>query len=109
MCYLVYTNYQREGAVSKMIMGEFYNAETKGDLRVVSVWEHKTANRHGSARIVIPQNIYLLIQDNFSSSFEESSLVFKTESGTKISHIGTELSKLGEKFGKKLVVSVYLF
>ncbi len=109
MCYLVFTNYQREGAVSNMTMGEFYNAETKGDLKVVSVWNHKTANKHGSARIVIPQKIYQIIQDHFPSSSEESSLVFKTEAGTRITHIGTELSKLGETFGKKFAVSVHLF
>ncbi len=52
MCFLVYTNYQRQGAVINMTMGELDSAETKGDLKVVSVWDHKTAAAHGAARIM---------------------------------------------------------
>ncbi len=40
-----------------MTMGEFKSAETKEKLKVVSVWDHKTAAAHGSARIVIPERI----------------------------------------------------
>ena len=35
MCYLVYTNFQRQGAVVNMTMGD---AENKNEFQVVSVW-----------------------------------------------------------------------
>ena len=63
MCYLVYTNYQRQGAVVNMTMKEPKNAETKDEFKVVSVWDHKTATSHGAARIVMPKRIHQHILD----------------------------------------------
>lgn len=92
-----------------MTMGELDSAETKGDLKVVSVWNHKTAAAHGAARIIIPSQIFQLIKDQSPSPSEESQLVFQSEAGTKITHMGSELATLGDKFGKKFAVSVHLF
>ncbi len=44
-----------------MTVQELKSAETKDNYKVVSVWDHKTATVHGSARIVMPERMYQLI------------------------------------------------
>ncbi len=107
MCYLVYTNFQRQGAVVNMTMRELRSTENKNEFKVVSVWGHKTATSHGSARIVMPVNIYKIIIDQ-SPPGEDTNLVFTTAAEGKVTHIGAELTKLGDSFGKKFAVSVNL-
>ncbi len=47
--------------VANMTVRELKSAETKDKYKVVSVWDHKTATAHGSARIVMPERMYQLI------------------------------------------------
>lgn len=61
MCYLVYTNFQRQGAAMNMTAGEVMAAKQCREYRIVSVWEHKTTSSHGSAKIAIHQRVYRLI------------------------------------------------
>ncbi len=102
MCYLVYTNFQRQGAVVNITMGELRSADNKNTFKVVSVWGHKTVTSHGSARIVMPVNIYKIINDQ-SPPGEDTNLVFTTAAGGKVTHIGAELTKLhGGLFRKEV-------
>ena len=71
---------------------------------MVSVWDHKTAQAHGAARIVVPNHLYRLIEEQASG--DHADLVFKTSAGGKVTHIGMELDKLAEHFGKKFGVSL---
>ncbi len=48
-------------SVANMTVRELKSAETKDNYKVVSVWDHKTATAHGSARIVMPERMYQLI------------------------------------------------
>ena len=61
MCYLVYTNFQRQGAVANMTAGEVLGAEKCRDHSIIYVWEHKTVSTHGSARIAAHVRVYQLL------------------------------------------------
>ena len=57
MCYLVYTNFQRQGAVANMTAGEVLSTDKCNNYRIVMVWDHKTVSTHGSARIAIHMSL----------------------------------------------------
>lgn len=63
MCFLAYTNFQRQGAVANMTAGEVLAAQkAKSSLYMtVSVWEHKTVSTYGSASIVMHMRVYQLL------------------------------------------------
>ena len=100
MCYLVYTNFQREGSVMNMTAQEVNSATKSKDFYVISVWQHKTANSHGAARIAVRTNVYQLLQE-YMGSKTGADLVFVTNGGEKVTHIAFELEQLGLHFGKK--------
>ena len=54
---------------------------------VVSVWEHKTTNAHGTAKIAVNARGYSLLI-RYTGEREGSDLVFLTKSGDKLTHIG---------------------
>jgi len=68
------------------------------------VWDHKTVSSHGPARIVLHVRVYQMLLD-YMGSKEGADLVFLTSSGEKVTHVGLELEKLGESFGKKFSIS----
>jgi hypothetical protein len=104
MCYLTYTNFQRQGAVCNMTAGEVIEAKTVKEYRVISVWEHKTAMSHGSARIACHVRVYQVLVDYLGNK-SGADLVFTTSSGERVTHITTELEKLSEHFSKKFSVT----
>ncbi len=61
MCYLVYTNFQRQGSVANMTANEVLEAEKFKIFYVISVWEHKTVSSYGSARIALDVRVYQLL------------------------------------------------
>lgn len=61
MCYLVYTNFQRQGAVANMTAGEVLSAQKCREYQIIMVWEHKTVATHGSARIAVHIRVYQLL------------------------------------------------
>ena len=62
MCKLMYSNVQRSGTIANMTVEEFGRRVDLGDHSVVSVRTHKTANRYGSARVVINKDVVPVIQ-----------------------------------------------
>lgn len=104
MCYMVYTNFQRQGAVANLTAGEVLCADSTRDYRVISVWDHKTASSHGPAKIAVSVRIYKLLLD-YMGTKQNSDLVFFTTAGEKVTHISLELEKLGEAFGKKFTIT----
>lgn len=102
MCHLVYTNFQRQGAVINMTVGEIRDAERSKDHRVISVWEHKTVAAHGPAKIACHVKYYQLLLDLIGDR-ERSDIFFLTSTGEKVTHVAYELEKLGDAFGKKLI------
>ena len=104
MCHLVYTNFQRQGAVSNMTVKEVQDAKVSREYRVISVWDHKTANAHGPARLAIHVKIYQLLE-RYVGGRDGADIVFLTNSGAKVTHIGYELEQFSECFGKKFTVT----
>ena len=106
MCHLVYTNFQRQSAVINMTVAEVLAAKVHKEYHdVVSVWEHKTTNAHGAAKIAVNARGYsLLIRYTgeregsdlirYTGEREGSGLVFLTKSGDKLTHIGYEYEQL---------------
>ena len=86
MCYMVYTNAQRQGAVINMTLGEVKRATeyTRGKLtfRCISVWEHKTTSSFGSAKVVLPEWVFRLL-NKYAEGHDDSDLVFVTTGGEK--------------------------
>ena len=64
MCYLVYTNFQREGAIMNMTAVEVMGATRTKVFHVIAVWEHKTAASHGPAKVAVKENIYKLLVEH---------------------------------------------
>ena len=62
MCKLMYSNVQRSGTIANMTVEEFERRVDMGDHSIVSVRMHKTANRYGSARVVIDKDVLPVIQ-----------------------------------------------
>lgn len=104
MCHLVYTNFQRQGSVCNMTVGEVRAAKVSREFRVIAVWEHKTTNAHGAARLALHVKYYQLLE-KFTESKQSADLVFVTVTGEKVTHIAHELEMLAEAFGKKFSVS----
>lgn len=104
MCYLLYTNFQRQGAVANMTAGEVTRAEKAREYRVIRVWDHKTAATHGSARIAAHVKVYQLLVDHMAPK-SGADLVFTTGNGERVTHAALELEKLGDHFGKKFTVT----
>ena len=75
MCHLVYTNFQRQSAVINMTVSEVRGAKVH---HVVSVFEHKTTNTHGSAKIAVNARVYSLLL-RYTGEREGSDLVFLTK------------------------------
>lgn len=104
MCHIVYTNYQRQGAVANMTAKEVLSAKQTRDFYVVLVWEHKTSDSHGSAKLAMSTRVYQLLR-RYMEGKSGADLVFTTTTGEKTTHVGHELEKLGEAFGKKFSIT----
>ena len=104
MCYLVYTNFQRQGAVANMTAEEVKAAAKSRDYRVIYVWDHKTKAAHGSARIAVHIKVYQLLVD-YMAPKSGPDLVFTTNTGERVTHITLELERLGDFFGKKFSIT----
>lgn len=104
MANLCYTNFQREGAVANMTAKEVRLAERSRGHWVIYVWDHKTANAHGSARIVASERVFEMLQKHLGDKHGDD-LVFVTSEGKRVTHIASELQQLGHAFGKKLQVT----
>jgi hypothetical protein len=100
MCYLVYTNFQRQGAVLNVAAGDVYAADKSREYRVVKVWDHKTVSTHGSARVAMHVKIYQLLVEYLGEK-TGADLVFTSTAGEKLTHLTVELEKLSEHFGKR--------
>lgn len=74
------------------------------DYRVMSVWNHKTVITHGAAQIACHIKVYQLLMEYIGDK-KGADLVFTTSSGERVTHIGLELEKLGDVFGKKFIVT----
>lgn len=83
MCYIAYTNFQRQGAVANMTAEEVTKAEQKRDHYVIHVWDHKTAMAHGSAALCCPNRVYQLLVE-YMGGKKGADLVFLTASGEKV-------------------------
>ena len=109
MCYAVYTNAQRQAIVLNMTIGEVKRAAvfTRGftSFYTISVWEHKTTQSFGLAKVVLPEWVFTLLTRyiaSFRDGCSDEDLVFVTRSGEKISKIAGEIEKLSTQFGKKV-------
>ena len=71
---------------------------------VISVWQHKTTNSHGAAKLAVHVKVYQLLT-RYCGEREGSDLVFITATGEKVTHMGYELEKFSEHFGKKFLVT----
>ena len=63
MCYMVYTNAQRQGAVVNLRLTEqsravCHNTKNGESVFVYKVWQHKTSGQFGSANLVVPEKIH---------------------------------------------------
>ena len=112
MCYCVYSNAQRQGAVTNMTVGEVLEAVPihKGNdcFHRIKVWEHKTKASFGSAHIVIPSQIYDLLSRYitlFRCKEEVQSLAFVTSAGRKVTQISEDLKALSSAFGQTLSIN----
>ena len=87
-----------------MTAGEVRAAQEGKQHFCISVWDHKTSASQGSARLGVQPRVHQLLLRYIDGS-ESSDLVFKTSSGEKVTHIGLELEKLAEGFGKKFAIT----
>ena len=87
-----------------MTVTEVREAKVHKEYHVVSVWEHKTTNTHGAAKIAVNARGYSLLI-RYTGEREGSDLVFLTKGGDKLTHIGYELEQLSQAFGKKFVIT----
>ncbi len=87
MCYLTYTNFQRQGAVANMTAGEVMDAEKCREYRVIQVWEHKTVMTHSSARLACHIRVYQLLMEYLEKT-QEGCRFTQLE---KVTHITVEL------------------
>ena len=83
MCHIVYTNFQRQGAVANMTVREVREAKVSREYRVVLVWEHKTTMTHGGAKLAVHIKVYQLLLQ-FCEELVEADLVFTTLNGEKV-------------------------
>jgi hypothetical protein len=104
MCYLVYTNFQRQGAVLNMTAGEVHAADKSREYRVVKVWDHKTVSSHGSAKVAMHVKVYQLLV-GYLGDKTGADLVFISTAGEKLTHLTVELEKLSEHFGKRFSIT----
>ena len=75
MCYLVYTNFQREGAVMNMTASEMMGATQSKAYYVIGVWDHKTAASHGPAKIAVQDDVYTLLVEHMGGKTGADQLV----------------------------------
>ena len=113
LCYCTYTNAQRQGTALNMTICEAKNAKdfVRGfnRFKTISVWQHKTAAQFGSAKVVLPLNVYELVQkyvDTYRPAAADEHLVFVSPStGERIQRIAGVLEQLSAHFGKKVSFS----
>lgn len=79
-------------------------AQVKAEHRVIHVWDHNTAMTHGPAQIATEVRVYQLLLE-YMGSKEGADIVFTTPTGEKVTHLGLEMEKLGDHFGKKLLIT----
>ena len=59
---------------------------------------------HGSANIAMQNRVHQLLT-KYAGEKAGADLIFTTPSGERVTHVGTELEKLSEHFGKKFQVT----
>jgi len=102
--------------------------KSKNNYMMVLVRDHKTTSTHGSAPIVMHMRVYQLLMRyseppytpvhiipyhhigaiylmRYLDTKAGADYVFTTRTGERITHIATELEKLGEHFGKKFAIT----
>lgn len=104
MCYLTYTNFQRQGAVANMTAGEVKAATKSKEYLVVLVWDHKTASS-GPAKVAVHRRVHQLLLEYMGEKKPEDLVFTTTNTSEKVTHISLELDKLGDHFGKKFATS----
>ena len=104
---MVYTNFQRQGAVINMTVGEVRAAVQHGEYRVIAVAHHKTSSSRGYAKLTIPLHIFDILKATIEDKVD-CDLVFTTSTGQRMKNVSCEVDKLGEMFGKRFNVSVSL-
>ena len=109
MCYIVYTNAQRQGTAVNMTVGEVQRATQHGLFKVIARCSHKTSTSHGLAKIILPNYIYDLLQSLVSPDKKNNDLVFTTSSGQSVTNVGLELEKLGDTFREEFPSKQYWF
>lgn len=93
MCYLVYTNIQRQSAVMDMTVGEVRAAKSSKSCRIIWV-----ATTNGLARITCNMKIYqLLVQ--YMGSKGGADIVFTTASAERVIRIDLELESWETSLG----------
>ncbi len=100
MCYLTFTNLQRQGAVVDMTAKEVVDAEVKKSHCIVHVGDHQTTRSHGCARIVMPNKVYTMLKD-YVGEKSGTDLAFWTSSGERVTNMAIELERFSGRFGKK--------
>ncbi len=80
-----------------MTAKEALSAVKSRDYRVIYVWEDKT---NSSSRLAVHVRVHQLLLEYLGTK-SGSDYAFTTSSGEHVKHLGQELEKLGEIFGRK--------
>ena len=109
LCYMLYTNAQRPGAVMNMTIGEVQAAEAVHRCSTtfyrIRVWEHKTTASFGSAGIIVPSGIYSMLRSYIEcvrQEGEDEDPVFLTNNGNPLSKAGNELENLARSLNEEV-------
>ena len=111
---LMYRNAQHQGAVINMTLKKWEEAERvdteASSYRIVSVRQHKTASSHGSARVVVTQEIVPLVECYIDRVRPAPSpgcenLLFLTASGIKLAQTSKDFRCLSKEVGEDMKVT----
>ena len=107
---LMYRNAQHQGAVINTTLTEWGAAEKVDSYRIVAVQQQKTASSHGSARVVVPEEMVDIFQSYIdhvrptpSPGYEK--LVFLTASGIKLAQTLEDLHCLSKELGEDVKIT----
>ena len=112
MCYLIYSNGQRQGVVINMTVGSIRQAEVvhwgQESYYRIRVWQHKTTAKFGSASVVVPFSTFTLLKRYIElqrGDFEDDEPAFTTTTGAKVPKVSEDLKHLGEYFGETFEIN----
>ena len=86
-----------------------FTLQKKSELQtyhIISVWDHKTKAAHGSARLVVPDRMYKLIQHYVqylrpTPETGSEEYVFLNSHGKHLTHTANDLKLLASEFGEE--------